>query len=347
MVGLINAGADQAPRLAARIAVPERQNPRAARPEGSEVFHQSTLREARRHDCDALPRPGQQAKSTARPALPMVATSTPGPMVGGVPIRQDAAGRFSLNDLHRAAGGEKRHGPSYWLANAQTRALIAELSDTGIPVSTSRGGVADDQGTYVVRELVYAYAMWISPRFSLQVIRAYDAMVAKPSGLNAGNLTRLELLRIAMQAEEERVSLEAEVSALAPKAAALERIAQETDGARCLRESAKLAQVPERMFTEFMRSVGWIFKHHQGGDWLPYADKEEAGLLEAKRVPYERQDGSQGFRLQTLVTPRGLTKIALLIERKAPHLRKRPEPGGTGQLALPMAPAAAETGGAP
>lgn len=97
-------------------------------------------------------------------------------VVAGVAIRQDGDGRFCLNDLHRAAGSERRHGPALWMENQQTKELVAEvaqeLSDTGNPVSVIKGG--KKQGTYVCKELVYAYAMWISAKFHLKVIRAYD-----------------------------------------------------------------------------------------------------------------------------------------------------------------------------
>ena len=42
-----------------------------------------------------------------------------------------------------------------------------------------QGGHSEQQGTFVCRELVYSYAMWISPRFQLLVIRAFDSMVSQ------------------------------------------------------------------------------------------------------------------------------------------------------------------------
>ena len=116
-----------------------------------------------------------------------------------VTIRQDAEGRYCLNDLHKASGGANRHRPSLWLANQRTKGLIAEIElEAGIPASNSvqenkaliralstsenKAGIpaystTQKSGTFVVKELVYAYAMWISPAFHLQVIRAYDALV--------------------------------------------------------------------------------------------------------------------------------------------------------------------------
>lgn len=88
--------------------------------------------------------------------------------VANVAIRQ-FDNLYSLNDLHKAAGGENRHKPSLWANNNQTLDLISEIEKAGIPAIQKKQGL----GTFVCKELVVHYGMWISPAFSLKVIRAF------------------------------------------------------------------------------------------------------------------------------------------------------------------------------
>lgn len=110
-------------------------------------------------------------------------------VVGDFSIRQDEDGRYSLADLHKASGNLAKHKPSNFLRVEQTQELIKEIeqvsdvrlgetdhsSDMRSAVKVIHGG--NNRGTYAVKEMVYAYAMWISAKFHLMVIRAYDAMV--------------------------------------------------------------------------------------------------------------------------------------------------------------------------
>ncbi len=110
--------------------------------------------------------------------------------IEGIEVRSDAYGRYSLNDLHRAAvasgANARTKEPGKFLSSQQTVELVHELTNTqnlGVdPVSVIHGG--NERGTYVCKELVYAYAMWISPSFHLKVIRTFDMVTSAPEKLS-------------------------------------------------------------------------------------------------------------------------------------------------------------------
>lgn len=114
-------------------------------------------------------------------------------------IRQDAAGRHCLNDLHKAAvaqGANKRSTePGKFFRSPKTQALIRVLEQESVtpnrgsfsgqettpnwgsfnePVSRIEGR---DGGTYVCIELVISYGQFVSAEFDLKVIRTFLAVV--------------------------------------------------------------------------------------------------------------------------------------------------------------------------
>jgi len=92
-------------------------------------------------------------------------------------ISQDSEGRYNLTDLHKAAGGASKDQPTFWLRSAKTEAVIEELILQKCRIKPVESKAGRYGGTYVCEELVYDYAMWISPEFKLKVIRAFDCCV--------------------------------------------------------------------------------------------------------------------------------------------------------------------------
>ena len=102
-------------------------------------------------------------------------------------------GLYSLNDMHKASGGEKKHQPAFFMRNQETKDLIKEVEATDNVKAVKRvqgGNNKSLQGTYVCKDLVYRYAMWISPKFALLVIRTFDKLITgelrvQPTGLSS------------------------------------------------------------------------------------------------------------------------------------------------------------------
>lgn len=99
--------------------------------------------------------------------------------IGGVEIAQDEHGRYSLNDMHRAAmaagNATESQRPGDFLRNAGVQAFIDALNLTAqiCVVKTEEGRHG---GTFGARLVVLRYAAWIAPTFEVQVYQCFDDM---------------------------------------------------------------------------------------------------------------------------------------------------------------------------
>ena len=194
------------------------------------------------------------------------------------PIRQTPDGLFCLNDLHKAAGGLKRHQPSNWLRNQQAKDLIAELSDRSSDMRSANNQVlsvpnGDEGGTFVAWPLVYSYAMWVSPKFHLRVIETFH-----------------------------RVQME-ERAALARDATSYQAIARSSDDL-LISDAAIILKVKQKEFFTFLsKGLGWIYK--RGNVWRPKQKAVEDGYV-ARRCSKYFKDGEEKRSYQTVITEMGM-----------------------------------------
>lgn len=107
------------------------------------------------------------------------------PVIAGVEITTDAAGRFNLNALHKASGLGANKAPAQWLRTQTAKSLIAELEKETVQICI----VSDEGrngGTFAHELLAIEYAGWISPSFRLQVNQTFlDFRTGKLAPVNS------------------------------------------------------------------------------------------------------------------------------------------------------------------
>lgn len=262
--------------------------------------------------------------------LPAVPASTSPPIIAGIQIRQDECGRYCLNDLHKAAGGESRHQPANWLRLDTTKELTHEVDSSdlrnlgntgscaipGIPGIESKQGI----GTFVCKQLVYAYAMWISPKFHLKVIDAYDAIVTAPPVDPYAILQDPAAMRGLLLGYTEKVlELEHKVVELSPKADVADRISRSTDYVT-ITDAAKVLQVRPKWFSRWLRVNKWVYQRPGNRSMIPYQEKIVAGYMDLKYVLVPSESDQNRTFPQAIFMPKGITRLAAMFAKGIPEV---------------------------
>lgn len=211
-------------------------------------------------------------------------------------IRQDHEGRYSLNDLHRASGGEEKHSPNRWTRTDGYQGLVSELTPEMAfdPAVSIRGGSAP--GTFVCKELVYAYAMWISPAFQLRVIRAFDSLSAGAPDVPQDFAAAL---RLAADQQEEIQSQRRQLLEQRPKMEFAEAIRKTVDSISIADMAKLLGTGQNRLFRQLRAD------HVLLPDNKPYQEYLDRGYFRLIEMPWSDEDGCVHVSFKTLVTGKG------------------------------------------
>jgi len=231
---------------------------------------------------------------------------------GGKPIH-DRGEMVSLTDMWRAAGSDPSKQPAKWRELPSTRDFAAHLADVILRKSEdglfeSRRGIGG--GTWGHWQLGLAYARYLNHDFHawantvirerMEEVRATPQITANP----ADPATVLQVIQ----------HLQAQIAVQGQRVAALDRL-ESAEGSRCITDTAKLLKMSRDVLTRWMVANRWIYRRPGADTWVAYRDKEQALLLEHVPYHYTGRDGSPRVRMQVLVTLKGLSRLAALLER--------------------------------
>lgn len=128
-------------------------------------------------------------------------------------------------------------------------------------------------------------------------------------------LSRMELIQLALAAEQENQALKDHVAVLAPKAQALDTIA-DTSNTYCIRECAKTIGIKESELIQLLIDKKWVYRD-ASKKLQPMAQYTLNGVFANRTSPVikNHHDGQERVFLHMRVTAFGLTRITGLVNK--------------------------------
>lgn len=211
---------------------------------------------------------------------------------------------------------------------------IERLAGRGVIGLPPLGGYLDTLGRTaseyrICKRDSYVIVAQLSPEFTARLVDRWqelEAVVAAPAAQLPDFTNPIIAARAWADQVEQKLVLEHKVQDDAPKVEAYERIS-EAEGSLCLRDAAKNLQMQPLKFNAWLQANGWIYRRVGKGGWTAYQDKIQSGLLMHKVTPYiDSTDGESRVNEQVRVTPKGLTRLARLLDEDKPSRRLPPSP---------------------
>ena len=241
------------------------------------------------------------------------------PVIAGVTIYTDAEGRFNLNALHHASGGNPNNAPAQWLRLKSTAVLKNELIDStncahlhSLPIVKKEGCQG---GTFADKLLAISYAGWISPSFQLkvnQVFADYQSGKLQTISEEDDNDLLAKAVLVAQRQIDDKNRLihqqQQQIQQDQPKVAFYEQMVA-SDQEVSVREAAKMLGTGETRLFYFLRENGYLI--NRGNDRnQPYQRYIDQGFFTLRPRTFKHPTEGNTVYTKTFITGKGLVRIA-------------------------------------
>lgn len=156
--------------------------------------------------------------------------------------------------------------------------------------------------------LTIQQCMYVAMRESKGVRRKVQEILESKSK-NPAELSRMEILQIAMEAEQGRIEAEKQLAIAKPKADFADKYMESTSGSLGLREVCKVLGAKQPEFVDFLIASGFMYRTGPKNPLTPKAEHIHNGRFEARTGTAEHGDNSHAY-VQYKFTPKGVNWIA-------------------------------------
>ncbi|MEM7740756.1 MAG: phage regulatory protein/antirepressor Ant [Pseudomonadota bacterium] len=145
-----------------------------------------------------------------------------------------------------------------------------------------------------------------------RIIRRWQELEAGKPAFDPSTLSRMDILKMAMESERERQRLEHKVQEDAPKVAFHDQVSV-LEGAMSVAQAAQTLGTGQQRLFQFLRKTGWVIGHQKN---RPYQHIVQAGWMDLKLGRITKPNGTIQEIVTPLVTAKGLARLQKIYEEE-------------------------------
>lgn len=184
-----------------------------------------------------------------------------------------------------------------------------EFRQSNFGLSSYRSSQNKKLPMYIMTEdgfsfLVMGYTGEKAGEFKEKFIAAFNSMKSVLSAMSPVNLTKLQILEMAIESEKKVIALEKENKILSPKADYADRVLESDNQLVDIGQASKLLKLPfgRNSFFKRLREDGIFFKNRNE----PKQEFIERGYFDVRKSSIERNEHPDFTVIKVLVSPKGL-----------------------------------------